>query len=118
MPQAQNTLTPIDAVLEERLVSFDYGLELTTGTVVTGVLDLTCTVVTGVDPNAQDRILSAPAIVDAAPLPFGTGVADAAVSVMIGEMVAGVTYLLQCVVQTTDSQHLSVWQHQDCIEPS
>jgi hypothetical protein len=37
---------------------------------------------------------------------------------MIGEMVAGVTYLLQCVVLTSDDQHLSVWQHQDCIQPS
>jgi hypothetical protein len=118
MPQAQNSLTPIDAVLEERIVTFDYGLELTPGTVVIGIVDLTCTVVTGSDPNAQNRILSLPAIVDAAPLPYGTGVADAAVSILIGEMVAGVTYLLQCVAQTTDNQQLSVWQHQDCIQPS
>jgi hypothetical protein len=118
MPQAQNALVPIDAVLEERLISFDYGLELTSGATVTTILGLTCSVVTGVDPIAQSRILSAPAIVDAAAPPFGTGLAMAAVSVMIGEMVAGVTYLLQCVVLTSDDQHLSVWQHQDCIQPS
>jgi hypothetical protein len=118
MPLAQNALVPIDAVLEERLISFDFGLELTSGADVTSIISLTCTVVTGVDPIAQSRILSAPAIVNAAAPPFGTGVAMGAVSVMIGEMVAGVTYLLQCVVMTSDEQHLSVWQHQDCVQPS
>ncbi len=118
MPQAQNSLTPMDAVLEERIITFDFGTNLTEDETLTAVLSLTCVVVSGTDATPQSRVLSGSAIVDAAPLPYGTGKASAAVSVMVGTMVAGVTYLLQCVAQTSLDQHLELWQHLECVEPA
>lgn len=118
VPQAQNTLTPIDSSVEERILTFDFGTNIPAGIRINAVVSLTCSAVNGIDPDAQGRVLTLPAIVDAAPPPFGSGVASGAVSVLVGNMIAGVTYLLQCVVTTSDGQEPSLWQHLNCVEPS
>jgi hypothetical protein len=118
MPQAENLLTPIDDTVEERTFTFDFGKNLLSGVTLTAVTELTCVVVTGADPTPWERILSTPAIVDALPAPLGSGVVDGAVAVLIGTMLGGVTYLLQCVAQTSDGQELSLWQDLPCLTPS
>jgi hypothetical protein len=47
-----------------------------------------------------------------------TGAASAAVSQLVGGMVAGVTYRSQCAASTSDGQSLSLWTHLTCQAPS
>jgi len=101
---------PIDAVVEVETVTFDYGLIIDSddGVTITGVITLTAlvsTLSTVGDATPQSRIIGAPQIVKSP----ATGANAAAVSVLFGTAVAGVTYLLQCVATTSDGQTLSSW---------
>lgn len=108
-----NVLLPaIDMTVEEEFITFDYSQILCQAT-VTSVLSFTCTVKYGSDANPSSRILSTPQIVTS-PV---TGLVNTAVTVLLGDMVSGVTYLLQCVVQTSDGQKLSLWTTLSCETP-
>lgn len=91
---------------------------LTTNATLTGTPVVTCTVASGSDDAPSSRLLSAPQIVDAAPPPGGSGVASGAVAILVGTMIAGTTYIMQCVAQTSDGQELSLWQDLPCVAPT
>jgi hypothetical protein len=96
----------IDPTVEEESITFDFGPALGTGVSITSVDFTSCVVVQGVDPDAASRIINppAPALI-ASP---ATGAPNAAVVLLVGEMLAGVNYQLQCVVVTSDGQMLSL----------
>lgn len=113
MAQTNNLIPPIDEIVEEETVTFDYGILLAAGVVLTGAPTLTCDVYSGTDPAPSSRLLGAAAFV-ASP---NSGASNAAVAQLVGTMVAGVTYRLQCVCATSDGQNLSLWNHLSCQAP-
>jgi hypothetical protein len=109
-----NSLSPdIDATVEFETVTFDYGLILTSGATITSAT-VTCSVVSGTDATPGQRVTGSPSNTTS----LQTGAANAAVSQLVGGMVAGVTYRLQCVATTSDGQSLSLWTHLTCQAPS
>lgn len=111
---------PIDAGVEQLTVTFDFGLiPLAPGVTITRVVSVTCVVSLSApyltpDSAAATRLLS-PAIIGPSPK---TGNASQAVLQLVGNMVGGCRYLLQCVVDTSDGQQPSVWTHLPCVTPS
>jgi hypothetical protein len=117
--QTANLLPNIDSTVEIETVTWDYGLILKTGVTITAVTALTCSVSkpasdTTTDPTPQSRIIGSPQL---GPSP-NSGGANQAVLCLVGTMIAGVTYLLQCVVTTSDGQTISLWQHLGCTQPT
>jgi hypothetical protein len=109
-----NPLSPdIDATVEFETVTFDYGLILAAGATITSAT-VTCSVVSGTDPAPSSRVVGSPSNTR----PLQIGAASAAMSQLVGAMVAGVTYRLQCVATTSDGQSLSLWTHLTCQVPS
>jgi hypothetical protein len=109
-----NSLAPaIDATVEFETVTFDYGLILASGATVTSA-NVTCAVVSGTDPSPSSRVVGSSSNTTS----LQTGAANAAVSQLVGGMVAGVTYRLQCVAATSDGQQLSLWTHLTCQAPA
>lgn|GEM_PF-1003946 len=104
---------PIDAALEQELVTFDYSEILTNSANLISINELTCSVSFGTDATPGARILSAPSII-ASPR---NGIPASSVVVLVGNMLADVTYRLQCVVNTSDGQILSLWCRLACDEP-
>jgi hypothetical protein len=113
-----NQLEPaIDSTVEEETVTFDYGLILATGVTITSVVSVTCNVAAGSegsDPSPASRLING-AQIAASP---STEASLAAVNQLVGDMLGGVTYLLQCVVNTSDGQKLSLWTHLPCVTPA
>jgi hypothetical protein len=108
---------PIDAAGEEEFVGFDFGPALAPGVTVSGNPAVSCTVYSGSagdDPTPGDRLLASPAIVPSA----ATGAASAQVDVLIGQMVGGAMYLLQCAAATSDEQVLVITARLTCIAPT
>lgn len=112
MPQG-NDLGPVDPV-ETVTVTFDFAPWLGKGVTIFAVTSVACAAYQGVDASASSRIVGGSQIA-ASP---STGIAASAVLQQFGNMVAGVTYRLQCWVLTTDSQTLNIWTHQPCIAPT
>jgi hypothetical protein len=109
-----NALSPdIDATVEFETVTFDYGLILASGATVTAAT-VTCSVVDGTDPTPSARVVGSSANTTS----LETGAPNATVSQLVGGMVAGVTYRLQCVATTSDGQSLSLWTHLTCQAPA
>jgi hypothetical protein len=109
-----NPLSPnIDATVEFETVTFDHGLILAAGAAITSAT-VTCSVVSGTDPTPSARVVGSPSNTTS----LQTGAANAAVSQLVGGMVAGVTYRLQCVATTSDRQSLSLWTHLTCQAPT
>jgi trimeric autotransporter adhesin len=109
-----NPLSPdIDATVEFETVTFDYGLILASGATITSATT-SCAVVSGTDATPSQRITGSPSITTS----LQTGASNAAVSQLVGGMVAGVTYRLQCVATTSDGQSLSLWTHLTCQAPA
>lgn len=100
---------PIDPTVEKENITFDYGPRLDAGVTITSAT-LTCTAINGLDSSASSRLLGSSAIV---PSP-STGAAAGAVIQSVGTMIAGVTYQLQCVAQTSDGQALSLRMNLTC----
>lgn len=116
MAQA-NDLTPsIDAVLEQENIGFDYGPVLDTGVTILAILNLIVEVEqnsVGQDPTPMARLLSLPQVIASR----ATGALQQGVAVLFGTAVAETTYVIQCVVQTSDGQRLSLWTRFLCDEP-
>lgn len=117
--QTNDLQPPIDAVVEVETVTFDYGRILVSSAYVTTIVAVSCTVFQSdsdsvVDPTPQNRLISSAVI---APSP-NSGLANQAVAQLVGTMIGGITYLLQCVVQTSDGQTLSLWTHITCDIPT
>jgi hypothetical protein len=114
MSQTENLYPPIDATIEEETVTFDYGLILAAGVTLTGTPTVTCAVYSGTDDSPASRLIGPPAFIKSA----NSGAANAAVAQLVGDMLAGVTYRLQCVCKTSDGQNLSLWTHLSCQAPN
>lgn len=112
--QTNQLLPPIDATVEIETVTFDFGLILVAGVTVTGISSVTCEVVSGTDSNPASRLVGGAAIV-ASP---NSGGANQAVAQLVGTMLGGVTYRLQCVVTSSDGQTISLWNHITCQTPN
>lgn len=100
---------PIDPTVEKENLTFDYGPRLGAGVTITSAT-LTCTAIIGLDASAASRLLGSSSIV-ASP---SSGAPAGAVIQTVGTMVAGVTYQIQCVAQTSDGQALSVRMNLPC----
>lgn len=113
MSQAPNLMPPIDSSVEEEFVYWDFVNILTNGAVLTTIESVTCVVFSGTDPTPSARLIGSPGVV---PSP-ATGAAACAVAQMVGDMIGGVTYRLQCVVNVSDGQVLSLWSRLLCSTP-
>lgn len=107
---------PIDPTVEKETVTFDFGPDLAPNTVVSSVVSVTCTVVEGTDPSPSSRLIGPP-VIGTAPQPKGSGVVNAAVLQFVGSCLAGVLYQLQCVVNISDGQILSLRGNLPCAQP-
>ena len=106
-----NILTPpIDPNVEFENVAFDYGKILAPGVTLTGTPVVTCIAVKGPDVGGPSRLVGSPMI---APSP-SSGAPGGAVIQLVGGMIAGTTYQLQCVAPTTDAQILSLYTYLTC----
>lgn len=112
--QTNQLLPPIDSTVEIETVTFDFGLILVAGVTITGISAVTCEVVSGTDANPASRLVGGAAIV-ASP---NSGGANQAVAQLVGTMLGGVTYRLQCVVTSSDGQTISLWNHLTCQTPN
>lgn len=112
MSQTNDLTPPIDATVEQETITFDYGRMLAVGVTVS-IVSISCTVVSGSDVTPSSRLLGVPAVVTSP----NSGGASQAVSQLVGTMVAGTVYLLQCVVSTSDGQKPSLWTHLACQAP-
>lgn len=113
MARAKDLTPPIDTTVEEEVVTFDFGLLLDTGEIISSIISVTCEVYIGIDADADDRQVGTAAI---EPSP-ATGLTSGAVAQLFGTMIAGVTYRLSCNVLTSTGQKLNIWVHLPCIEP-
>jgi hypothetical protein len=108
MAQVQD-LPPIDD--DEKVpITFDFAPELSTGTAVASIVAVTCSAIFGIDTNPSARILGSAIL---APSP-STGVANQAVRQMVGTMIGGERYRLQCLANISDGQILNIDTHADC----
>ncbi len=114
LAQTNDLIPPIDSSVEVEWVYFDYSQIIDPGVLITAVTSLTCTVNYGSDPAASTRLIGASAIVTSP----RSQAPSAAVAQLVGDMVGGVTYLLQCVVATDDGQEISLWTHLACRVPA
>lgn len=114
MSQTNTLQPPIDDAVEVETVTFDYGLMLASGVTLTGDPTVTCVTYEGADPGAASRLIGQAVFI---PSP-NSGANQTAVAQLVGQMVAGVTYRLQCVCPTTDGQNLSLWTHLSCQAPN
>jgi len=80
--------------------------------IITGA-SVKCSVVQDSDPNPQSRVLDSPTII-ASP---STGAAAQAVTVLIGNCLAGVVYQLWCQIASTHRQILIVRWNLPCSQP-
>lgn len=112
-----NDLTPsIDAVVEQETIGFDYGPLLEDGVKIQSVLQMTVVVEensTANDSDPNSRLLTLPQVIPSK----ATGAVECGVGVLFGTAIADVTYVIQCVVVTTDNQRLSLWTRFLCMAP-
>ena len=115
MSQTNDLQPPIDSTVEIETVTFDFGLILQSGNaILQGTPTVTCNLVSGTDPDPASRLQSDPMIV-ASP---NSGAAASAVSLLVGSMIGGTIYRLQCWCATSDGQTLSLWTHLMCRTPN
>jgi len=92
----------IAAIVEVEPVAFDFGPLISSnyqsGIYVTSA-DITVSVVAGADATPNDRLVAGPLIVNSQDVPAQV---NAEVVAWFGTMVAGCTYLLQCVAHLSD----------------
>ena len=117
--QTNDLQPPIDQTVEQETVTFDYGRILVATANIQSIQSITCTVSQSIsdtitDPTPQARILGAAVL---APSP-NSGIPNQAVLQLVGSMIGGITYMIQCVVVTSDGQILSLWTHLTCDIPA
>jgi hypothetical protein len=116
--QTNDLTPPIDAVVEVETVTFDFGPIISAGVTISAPA-VTCVVYNSsldgvIDPSPASRLIG-PAQVTKSP---NTGLAGQAIAQLVGTMIGGLTYRLQCVVTTSDGQTLSLWNHLACDTPN
>jgi hypothetical protein len=106
-------LSPILAGVEIERVTFDFGLIClaSPGNTISAIISVNCLIDSGVDTLGQTRLLSVGPLI-ASPM---TGAANCAFTALFGNMLAGVTYLLQAVVTTADGQELATEARWPCV---
>lgn len=108
MAQVSDLSPPIDAD-EQVYAWFDFAPELSTGVTIVSVA-MTCLSVLNIDPTPAARLLGTPAL---APSP-STGAAMQGVRQLIGTMIGGERYRLECLAQASDGQIFNIDTHIDC----
>lgn len=108
MTQVPDLFPPIDEN-EQIYIMFDFAPEMSSGTII-ATATITCIGIFGVDLNASSRVLGVPAL---APSP-SSGIANQAVRQMIGDMIGGERYRIQCLARIGDGQIFSLDTHVDC----
>ena len=106
-------LIPIDPTVAEEKVTFDFGPGLDANVSIIDITSITCTPVSGTDGAPATRLLGSPKVI---PSPK-TGATGGAVQQLVGNMLPGVVYQLQCVVATSDEQELSMRWNLPCGSP-
>jgi hypothetical protein len=104
-------LTPPIDPGEQRDANFDFARQMTAGSTITSVVSITCTQTNGTsDATPSARIIGSPTV-SASP---ETGAASQCVTQLVGNMVSGARYRLQCIVATSDGQQPSIIAHVNC----
>ncbi len=106
------TLTPPINPTEVEGIRFDYGYVLAAGEIIQSAV-LFCEVFEGTDPDPASRKIGAYEI---GPSPR-TDAPSACILQKFGQMIAGVTYRLECYATTSMGQTLCLWTHLACVEP-
>jgi len=101
MAQIRHLQPPIDATPEIAAFVFDYGPQLRLN-IITEVQQINIYVLSGLDPTPQARLVGSPAVI---PSPL-TGDPETAVKQLVGGMLDGVRYGMQCIVQSVSGEHL------------
>lgn len=102
---------PIDADVEFETVGFDYGFVVAEGETIVAVEEVVCVVLVGTDATPAARLIGSAQIAASR----STGAPAAMVLQLIGGMLTGVTYGLQCVARTSDGQKLSIRCQAQCV---
>ena len=108
MPRG-NDFSPLDPT-EVITGTLDFGPWLGVGVVLTSVVALTCTVISGTDGVPSSRLVGSSSIVSSPT----NGAASAAVRQQWGNMLAGVIYIITVTVSTSDGQTLTLYAHEQC----
>ncbi len=102
MSQASVAFSPIGA--EEKVFrSFNFAPGLSNGETISGSPTVTITVLSGIDPTPQSRILNTPVV------------SGAIVTFLIGTMVANTVYQIMVTVTTSETQVLGLYTTQQCL---
>ena len=92
-------------------IGFDFGLVLGQYETIVSVASLACAAYSGIDPAPNSRLIGSPQII----ISQKTQALASAVAQRVGGMLAGVTYRLQCVVQTSLGNYPSLWTQFACV---
>ena len=111
MSRTNDLSPPIDDSIELLTIAFDFGLILSPNEVISAVISMAAATYSGTDDTPNSRFIGYPAII-ASPK---TQMALSAVSQQVGNMIAGVTYRLQCVVHTSLGNQPSLWTQFACV---
>ena len=104
MSQSLTTFAPLGAS-ETVTRTFNFAAGLAKGETLQGTPVCVISVLSGTDGAPASRLLGGPTII------------GATVTILIGGMVAGVTYQLLVEVGTSAGQTLSCWSPQSCFGP-
>jgi hypothetical protein len=115
-----NDLSVIDPAVETVTVTFNFDPWLAAGVTISSVVSVTAVVSKSslaADPNPQNIITGLPQIGPVPPAFPGTpaGAANRAVLQQVTNCQPGVTYLLQCLILTSDSQELNLATKLPCL---
>ena len=111
MSRTNDLTPPIDDTVELLTIAFDFGLILIANEIINSVISMAAATYSGIDNTPNNRFIGPPAIITSPK----TNAALAAVSQQVGNMIAGVTYRLQCVVHTSLGNQPSLWTQFSCV---
>lgn len=113
MTQGLGSLTPLTAVTETRVITFDFGsmwAKTNPALTIYNIVSITCTVAPSSpqqDSNPNQRIIG-PAVTGESP---STKLLAQAVYQQFGNLLPGVRYVITCVVQASDTSDAVLWQY-------
>lgn len=110
--QTNALVPPIQPLVEQEVVEFDYGLTMAEGAKIVSA-EVTCTVYSGVDEAPATRLIGYLVVA----VSTRNGRPAQAVRQMVGDMLDGVVYSLQCVANTDDGQKLALTTTLSCEAP-
>jgi hypothetical protein len=103
---------------QAQTIAFDFGNLLPPGITLTGTPSVILTTSFGPDNAPQSRIVDGPSIGEVDKSVGGTGVANAAILVVVGNCVPGTTYIADAYCPRTDSNVVEASVHFQCVPPS